>query len=44
MGTPVDIVPADILSRIVSVRGQRVLFDADLQISFFILMLKSLQT
>ena len=30
MGAPTDIVPADILSRIVTVRGQRVLLDADL--------------
>jgi hypothetical protein len=30
MGTPANIVPADILSRIVRVRGQRVLLDSDL--------------
>ena len=30
MITPASIVPADIVSRIVSVRGQRVLFDSDL--------------
>ena len=30
MGTPANIVPADIVSRIVSVRGQRVLLDSDL--------------
>jgi hypothetical protein len=30
MDVPSDIVPTDILSRIVSVRGQRVLFDSDL--------------
>jgi hypothetical protein len=30
MGTPANLVPADIVSRIVSIRGQRVLFDYDL--------------
>ena len=30
MGTPASLVPADIVSRIVSIRGQRVLFDYDL--------------
>jgi hypothetical protein len=30
MGTPANLVPADIVSRIVSIRGQRVLFDSDL--------------
>jgi hypothetical protein len=30
MGTPASLVPADIVSRIVTIRGQRVLFDYDL--------------
>jgi len=30
MSTPANLVPADIVSRIVSIRGQRVLFDYDL--------------
>ena len=42
MGAPANIDSADIVSRIVSVRGQRALFDHDL--AAFILTIKSLQT
>lgn len=34
MGTPANLVPADIVSRIVSIRGQRVLFDSDLAVVY----------